>query len=159
VIFNDYLTFFARRCISDTDLWSSLVAHRCVLWKCSRSDSEAVRYKLSCRWHITWCLCTPMLRSRWHKTLWSTTFHAMQSRVALLRMTAIYLPDCSNFACPSPIWRRQWEGSSRLIGFIYGMGKLEWLGYNLVKVAWWSTQLSRHNAPTWHTVWQTATSP
>jgi len=30
-------------------------------------------------------------------------------------------------------------------------GKLEWLGYNLVKVAWWSTQSFGHNTSTWQT--------
>jgi len=29
--------------------------------------------------------------------------------------------------------------------------KLEWLGYNLVKVAWWSTQSFGHNTSTWQT--------
>jgi len=31
------------------------------------------------------------------------------------------------------------------------MRKLEWLGYNPVKVAWWSTQSSGHNTSTWQT--------
>jgi len=31
------------------------------------------------------------------------------------------------------------------------MGKLEWLGYNLVKMTWWSTQLLKHNTWTWQT--------
>jgi len=38
------------------------------------------------------------------------------------------------------IWRPRWRRSLRAIWFILGMGKLEWLGYKLVKVAWWSTQ-------------------
>jgi len=31
------------------------------------------------------------------------------------------------------------------------MGKLEWLGYNLVTVAWWPTQSFGHNISTWQT--------
>jgi len=30
-------------------------------------------------------------------------------------------------------------------------GKTKWLGYNLVKVAWWSTQSFGHNTSTWRT--------
>jgi len=39
------------------------------------------------------------------------------------------------------------------IGLVFGMGKPEWLGYSLVKVAWWSTQSFGH---TWLCVclWQ-----
>jgi len=57
-------------------------------------------------------------------------------------MTAIYWPD---YTYPSPIWRRRW------VGFIFGVGKLEWLGYNLVKIAWWATQSFGHNTSTWQT--------
>jgi len=49
------------------------------------------------------------------------------------------------------IWRSQWGGSPRAIGFIFDMGKLERLGYNLVKVAWWSTQSFGNNTSTWQT--------
>jgi len=51
------------------------------------------------------------------------------------------------------------RGSPLAIRFIFGMGKLEWLGYNLVKVAWWSTQSFGYNTSTWQTHRQTATSP
>jgi len=34
---------------------------------------------------------------------------------------------------------------------IFGTEKLEWVGYNLVKVAWWSTQSFGHNTSTWQT--------
>jgi len=39
----------------------------------------------------------------------------------------------------------------RAIEFIFGTGKLEWPCYNLVKVAWWSTQSFGHNTSTWQT--------
>jgi len=42
----------------------------------------------------------------------------------------------------------------RAIGFVFGMGQLEWLGNNLVKITWWSTHSYGHNTSTW----QTATS-
>jgi len=45
--------------------------------------------------------------------------------------------------------------SPQAIGFVFGLGKLEWLGYNLVKVACWSTQLFGHNTSTWQTNIQT----
>jgi len=47
------------------------------------------------------------------------------------------------------------RGSPRAIGFIVGVWKLEWLSYNLMKVAWWSTKSFGHNTSTW----QTATQP
>jgi len=40
----------------------------------------------------------------------------------------------------SPVWRPKWGGSLRAIGFIFSVGKLEWLGYNLMKIVWRSTQ-------------------
>jgi len=40
------------------------------------------------------------------------------------------------------------EGISRAVGFIFGTKKLEWPGYNLVKVAWWSTQSFWQNTST-----------
>jgi len=45
------------------------------------------------------------------------------------------------------------------IGFIFGMRKLEWLGYNLVKVVWWSAQSFEHNTSMWWARIQTYTSP
>jgi len=72
--------------------------------------------KFSDRWRTTQRLCTSMLRSAWHKTLWSTDFHAVLSRAALWWMTAIYWPDFPSFIYPSLIWRRQ---SPRAIGFIF----------------------------------------
>jgi len=50
------------------------------------------------------------------------------------------------------VWRPQWGESPRAIGFIFGVGKLEWLGYNLVKVAWWSTQSFGHSTSTWQSL-------
>jgi len=92
----------------------------------------------------------------------STAFHAVLSRAALWWITAIYWPDFPTFTYHSPIWRPQWGGSPRDIGFIFGMGKLEWLDYNLVKVTWWSIQLFGHSTSTWQdtqTDTQTFTSP
>jgi len=43
------------------------------------------------------------------------------------------------------------RASPRTIGLIFSMEKLEWPGYNLVKVAWWSTQSLGHNTSTWQT--------
>jgi len=55
----------------------------------------------------------------------------------------------SKHCVPMPFhWRPQWWGSPRAIGFM-GVGKLEWLGYKIVKVAWWSTQSFGHNTSTW----------
>jgi len=62
------------------------------------------------------------------------------SWAALWWMTVIYWPGFPT-TYPSPISCPQWGGSPKAIGFIYGMEKLEWLGYNMVKVAWWSTHL------------------
>jgi len=74
-------------------------------------------------------------------------------------MTAIYWPNFPTFTYPSPIWRPRWEGFPQAIGFICGMGKLEWLRYNLVKVAWRSTQSLGHNTSTRQIERQTDTSP
>jgi len=52
---------------------------------------------------------------------------------------------------PSPIWCLQWGGSPRAIRFIFSVGKLEWLGYNLVKVTWQLTQSFGHSTSTWQT--------
>jgi len=106
---------------------------------------------LSCRWQTARRLCTPMLRSPWYKTLRSPAFHPVLPRAAFWRMTAVYWPDFPIFTYPSRIWRPQWGESLRTIEFIFGMGKLEWLGYNLVKVARWSTQSLWHNTSTWQT--------
>jgi len=64
----------------------------------------------------------------------------------------VWSPDFRIFAYnPSPIWCPEWVGYPWAVGFIFGVGKLEWLGYNLVKVAWWSTQSFGHNTSTWQT--------
>jgi len=67
------------------------------------------------------------------------------------QLLTAYWSSFFHFYLPSPIWRLQWGGSLGAIGFIFGLGKLEWLGYNLVKVAWWSSQSLRHNTSTWQT--------
>jgi len=81
--------------------------------------------------------------------------------VATSSAVAVKLPDAalwwmtdllvwlSDFYCPK--WRPQWGGSTPSYRVHIGMEKLEWLGYNLVKVAWWSTQSFEHNTSTWQT--------
>jgi len=56
-----------------------------------------------------------------------------------------YWPYFPTFTYPSPIWRPLWGGSPWAIGFIFGVDTLEWLSYNLVKVAWWLTQSFGYN--------------
>jgi len=89
--------------------------------------------KLSCRWQSAWRLCTPMLRSPWHKTLRSTVFRAVLPRAAIWWMTAIYWPHIPTFTYPSPIWRRQsnssyrvhiWYGKTRMTGLQSGEGRM-----------------------------------
>jgi len=48
-------------------------------------------------------------------------------------MSAIYWPDFPTFTYLSHLMPSI-MGSSRAIGFIFGMRKLEWLGYNLVRI-------------------------
>jgi len=78
--------------------------------------------KHSLCWQTARRLFTPMLRSS-HKTLQSSAFHVVLSRAALWWMTAIYWPDFPTFTYPSRIWCLEWVGSSRAIGFIFGVGK------------------------------------
>jgi len=59
------------------------------------------------------------------------------------RICDFYLP----FSHLTPSTRE----SPRIIGYLFGMRKLEWLGYSLVKVVWWSTQSFGHNTSTWQT--------
>jgi len=87
----------------------------------------------------------------WHKTLRNTAFRAVLSRADIWWMTAIYWPDFPTFTYPSSIWRPQWGGSPGAIGFTFGVGKLKGRGYNLVKVAWWSTRSFGHDTSTWQT--------
>jgi len=88
--------------------------------------------------HIT----TKKLSYRWQtaRHMRMLKFHAGLSRAALWWMTVI-------FSHLTPSMRR----SSGAIGFIFGTEKLEWLGYNQVKVAWRSTQLFGHNTSMWQT--------
>jgi len=117
--------------------------------------------KLSYRRQTTQHLCTLTLRSPWHKTLRSTAFHAVLSKAALWWMTVIYWPDFPTFTNPRPCdaINPPWA-----IRFISGMGKLEWLDYNLVKVPWCDCfqifrlapghpeiQLFAHNTSMWQT--------
>jgi len=62
-----------------------------------------------------------------------------------------YWPDFPTFTYSSPIWRPQWGEFPWAIRFIFDMGKLEWMGDSLVKVAWWSTRSFGHNTSTWQT--------
>jgi len=78
-----------------------------------------------------------------------TAVTARRHQVSFCFLLAVIVAAAVTGATSSPcivlIWRPRWGGSRRAVMFILGMGKLEWLGYNLVKVAWWSTQLFRHN--------------
>jgi len=67
------------------------------------------------------------------------------------QLLTAYRPDFPTFTYPSPIWLPQWGRSPQATGFMFGMGKLEWLSYRLMKVAWWPTQSFGHNASTWQT--------
>jgi len=87
--------------------------------------------KLSYRWQTTRRLCTPMC--------------------AIKSWPLVNNCDSLTFTYSSPIWSCRWGGSPRAIGFIFGVGKLEWPGYNLVKVAWWLTESFGHNTSTWQT--------
>jgi len=127
---------------------------RCFYWYnyCSLRTTKVVyNKKFSYRWQTARLLCTPLLRYPWHKTLRSTAFYAVLSRAALWWMTAIYWSNFPTFVRPFSIWRPRWGGSHRAVEFIVGKTKLEWLGYNLVKAAWWSTQSFGHNTSTWQT--------
>jgi len=62
---------------------------------------------------------------------------------------AHHIPN-TGYLCHS-IWSSQWRGSPRAIGFIFGMGKPDWLGYNLVNAGRWSTQSIGQNTPKWQT--------
>jgi len=101
--------------------------------------------KISCRWQTAPRLCTPMLRFPWHKTLRSTA--------ALWWTTAIYWLYLSTLTTLLPFDALSEGRSPQAIGFVFGMGKLEWLLASLqsVKVAWWSTQSFEHNTSTWQT--------
>jgi len=43
------------------------------------------------------------------------------------------------------------RGFPRATWLMFGIGKPEWLGYNLAKVAWWLTQMFGYNTSTWQT--------
>jgi len=100
-----------------------------------------IHKKLSYRWQTARRLCTRQ----------SAAFHAVLSRATFWWMTAIYWPDLPTSTHLSLIRLSRWGGSHRAIGFIFDMEKLDWLGYNLVKIAWWSTQSFGHNTSTWQT--------
>jgi len=80
----------------------------------------------------------PMLRSSWHKELPSGKWPII-GRIYRLLPT------------PLPFDALSEGGFSRAIRFIFGMEKVKWLCYNLVKIAWWSTQSFGHNTSTWQT--------
>jgi len=86
-----------------------------------------------------------------YKLLDACVRHALLTAAALWWMTVIHWPDFLSFTYPAPIWRPEWGGFNRAIGSVFVMWKLEWLGYNLVKVAWLSTQLFWHNTSMWQT--------
>jgi len=55
------------------------------------------------------------------------------------------------FSTPSPFDAFNERGPIELSGSHLVWGKLKRLGYNPVKVAWWSTQSSGHDTSTWQT--------
>jgi len=68
-----------------------------------------------------------------------------------------YSPEAAKQLCEQHIpniWCPQWGGSPQCIRFIFGTQKLEWLGYNLAKVARWSAWSFGHNTSTWQTASQ-----
>jgi len=73
------------------------------------TPSQYLYKKLSCRWQTARRLCTPI----WAAFRW---------------MTAIYWPNFPTFTYPSPIWRPQWKGCPRAIGFIFGTTKTRMAG-------------------------------
>jgi len=97
------------------------------------------------------------IRTRWILTVTRSSAIADKPPDACQRRihNTAYRPTTSSHS----IWCSQWGGFFRAIGFIFGVGKLERLGYNLVKVAWRSTLSIGHNTSTWQTDTQTATSP
>jgi len=99
-----------------------------------------VNKKFSCGWHAAWMLVhvvfpTLFLASRdlLGRFFNSHSFTRGQFLTAYCKyfLTSTY---------PYSIWRPQRGRFPEAIEFLFGVGKLEWLGYNVVKVAWWSTQ-------------------
>jgi len=58
-------------------------------------------------------------------------------------------------AYPTCIWRPRQESSRRNIAMPFGMEKLEWRGYPMVKKFWWYVYSLWHNWRTWQTDRQT----
>jgi len=101
--------------------------------------------KLSCGWHASRTLVRvvlSILHSASHDLL--AGFFDSQSFTRGQLLTA-YWSHFPTFTYHSPIRRHQWGGSPRAIGFIFGMAKLEWLSYSLVKVAWLPTVVWAQN--------------
>jgi len=98
---------------------------------------------------ITVALSQTDRQTEWAKKFWRLRKLTRSSAIAdkppdaaVWWLTAIYWTDFSTFTYLSPVWRAQWKGSPRAIGFIFDMGrpKLERPGCNQAKVAWWLTQ-------------------
>jgi len=101
-----------------------------------------------------------------HKRPHSLNLHEAQQLPTLVHLLVLTFARCRLLlAC---FWllsillslRRQWGKSPRAIGFTFGMGKLELLGCNLVKVSWWSNRSfgTYINVTDTQTHWHTATS-
>jgi len=90
--------------------------------------------KLSCGCHATRTLLHvlfPTLRPATRALLAGFSDSQSFTRGQLL---AAYWPYFPTFAYFSSIWRPQWGGSLRAIGFIFCTGKLEWLGEGHVTI-------------------------
>jgi len=77
--------------------------------------------------------CNKKLSYRWQPPDACARHNAL-SRAALWWMNATYWPDFRLLSTPAPF------DLLKPSGLVFGMGKLEWLGYNFLKVVWWSTQ-------------------
>jgi len=122
--------------------FSQITLHNHLFLNCYKLQS-CLDEKLSNRWQTARRLCTPMLRS-WHKTPRSTAFHAVLSTAELWWLAAIYWSNFPTLTISFPTWRFHSGASRRAIWFIFGMRKLEWLDYNLLKVAVVLAQLYRY---------------
>jgi len=131
-------------------IWQRL--HRIVL-RCH--GGWGPRQTVPCTWYsaskdLRW-MYNKKLSYRWqtaqHLFIYLLIVHAVLSRAALWWMTAIYWHNFLTFTYPY-----HWTPSMMRIPSSYLVhiwdGKLEWLGYNLVKVTWWSTQSFGHNTST-----------
>jgi len=120
-----------------------------------RSNSASLNEKHSCCWQTARRLCTPMLCCQELPSCEWLRFIGLILRLAVIHQRAaidsvlawfseFYLPI--SHLMPSMI---RFRGCRRAVGFVIGMEKQEWLGYNILKVALRSTQSFGHSTATW----------